>query len=144
MTEDLMVFRLGFGDAGDRFFRHDQDVRGRARIDVLERQHFVVLEDDRGGDLARDDFFEKRFAHGYRTTSAQVRPATSAERHVRRYSTMWSLRRWHLLPQRLRPINCFTQPRKPRNSTTVGASPSLRRSSSRSREKKISSNPLPD
>ena len=43
--------------------RHDQHVRGGLRGDVLEGHDAVVLKDDRGGDLTRDDLAEKTVRH---------------------------------------------------------------------------------
>ena len=39
MTENLMVFRPGFGEAGNGFLRHDQNVRWGLGFDVMKRQH---------------------------------------------------------------------------------------------------------
>jgi len=40
--------------------RHDQHVEGRAREDVVDRQHVIVLIDDRRGDLSRHDATEQQ------------------------------------------------------------------------------------
>ena len=43
--------------------RHDQHVKGRAREDVVDRQHIIVLVDDRRGDLSRHDATEQAVVH---------------------------------------------------------------------------------
>src|SRR5690606_5054717 len=55
---------VGGGERGDirvlRRLRHDEQVHGRLRRDVAERDHALILVDDVGGDLARDDPLEDR------------------------------------------------------------------------------------
>ena len=62
MAEGFLVLVLRPGDAGDRLFRHDEDVDGGLRADVAEGDADIVLVDDIGGDLAGDDAFEE--GHG--------------------------------------------------------------------------------
>ena len=64
MAEDLMIVGLRLGDPRDRLFRNDQDVDGRLRFDVMERNDLVVFVNNFRGDFPRDEFFEQGFAHG--------------------------------------------------------------------------------
>jgi len=43
--------------------RHDQDMEGRAGEDVVDRQHVIVLIDDRRGDLSRHDATKEAVVH---------------------------------------------------------------------------------
>ena len=56
---DQALFVVGAGDVHDRLPRHDQDVHGGLRVDVAEGDAVVVLVDDVGGNLSRDDLFEE-------------------------------------------------------------------------------------
>lgn len=64
VAEDGLVFGGGFADARYQFFRDDEEVRRRLRLDVVENDTAVVLVFDFGGDFAIDDFLEDRFGHG--------------------------------------------------------------------------------
>jgi len=55
VPEKLDIFGLGFVHPGDVASRNDEDVRGRARADVAESDHAVILEDDLRRDGLRDD-----------------------------------------------------------------------------------------
>jgi len=58
VTNDLTV-RDGYSvDVMDMFFRHDQRVRRRLGIDVLEGKGELIFVDDLGGDLFFDDLAE--------------------------------------------------------------------------------------
>src|SRR5256885_13645756 len=103
MAEDLMIFRLGFGDARDGLFRNDQNVGRRLGLHITESQHQVVLVFDRGWDFASDDLFEQGFAHGVetwcekrkRSNESRMPPARlyarSADSRVRAFVS-WRLR----------------------------------------------------
>ncbi len=59
VAEEIAVFRGSFADPGDEFLGDDEDVDGRLGRDIAEGEAEVVFEDDVGGDLAGDDFFEQ-------------------------------------------------------------------------------------
>ena len=63
MTEDLVIFGLGFGDARDRLFRNDQHMHGRLRFDIAKGDDFVVLVKDGSRDFARDNLLKESFVH---------------------------------------------------------------------------------
>ena len=63
MPQYLLIVGGGVGDFRDGFFRDDQNVDGGLRVDVLERQTAIILIDDIGGYLARDDLAENCPAH---------------------------------------------------------------------------------
>ena len=60
---DLIVGSRGL-DARDDFFRNDQQVDRRLRLDVVDDDAVFVLVLDLGGDFAIDDFLEDGFGHG--------------------------------------------------------------------------------
>ena len=62
VAEEALIIGLGSSDAGDGFFRNDEDVNRGLRGNVAEGEALVIFEDDVGGDFAGDDFFEKRHA----------------------------------------------------------------------------------
>jgi len=64
MTEDLMILGTGLGNARDGLLRDDQHMGRGLGFDILKSQDQVVLVNDRAGNLTRDDFLEKSFAHG--------------------------------------------------------------------------------
>ena len=64
MAELGFVVGGGFTDAWNKFFRDDQQMNGRLRLDVVDDDAAVVLVLDLGGDFAVDDFLEERFRHG--------------------------------------------------------------------------------
>ena len=63
MTEQGVIFRFGFGDAGDGPFGDDQHVLGGLRLDILKGDDLVVFVNDRSRDFAGDDLFKQGFAH---------------------------------------------------------------------------------
>ena len=63
VAEQLVVFRLGLGQARDGFFGNHQNVLGRLGIDVAQREHQVVFINDGRGNFPRDDFFKQCLAH---------------------------------------------------------------------------------
>lgn len=63
MPEHLVIFRLCFRNTGDWFSRHDQNVHGRAGLDVLECYHLVVLINDLSADFPVSDTFEQCLSH---------------------------------------------------------------------------------
>ena len=58
MSQHLVIVRMRFGEARNRFLGNDQDVNGRLRLDVVEGDDLVVFVDNVGGYFARDDFLE--------------------------------------------------------------------------------------
>jgi hypothetical protein len=63
-AERGLIFRHGLANTWDELLRHDQDVNGSLRINVVEGRDEVVLIDERRGDLTVDDFLENGlFAH---------------------------------------------------------------------------------
>jgi len=58
MSENLVVIRMRFGDARDRFLRNDQHMYRRLRFHVVESDYLVILVNELGRDFARDDFLE--------------------------------------------------------------------------------------
>ena len=70
-AERGLIFRHGLADTRDELLRHDEDVNGSLRIDVVEGGDEVVLIDERRGDLTVDDFLEKGlFAHAVSSLGA--------------------------------------------------------------------------
>src|SRR6266850_4953450 len=154
MAQDFVVFGRRFGDSGDWLFGNDQGVNWRLRLNIAKSQHQVVFINNVRGNFAGDDFLEQGFAHApakllpdsqnvkpYSTSSVQFEAATSAERHVRRKSTMWSWSCWHRAHHRSAPVRRLTQPRSPENLRTSGDCRNCKRNSSRNRGKKNSSHP---
>jgi len=64
MTERGLVFHGGFGKARDGLLRNEEDMGGRLRVDVPERDDQVIFIDDLRWNLACDDFLEEGLAHG--------------------------------------------------------------------------------
>lgn len=64
VSEHLVVVGCGQGEARDAFLGDDQHMRGRLWVDVPERAHQLVFVNDVRGNLAGDDLFKNRFAHG--------------------------------------------------------------------------------
>jgi len=81
MAEHLVIVRVRFGDARNRFLGNDQDVDRRLRFHVVEGNDLVVFVNDFGGNFACDDFFEKGFAHGL---VSSFRFVVSSKSRVRR------------------------------------------------------------
>ena len=63
MTQQAMVLRGCFRDAGDRFLWNDKHVNRCLRFDVTESQHQVVFVNDVGRNFACDDFLKESLAH---------------------------------------------------------------------------------
>ena len=59
MARERFVLVGEIVDGRDLPVRHDEDVRRGGRVNVAERGHPIVLVDDIGGYLARDDLREK-------------------------------------------------------------------------------------
>src|SRR5215475_2841131 len=59
-------------DRRDVAFAHDQDMNGRIRIDILERQNVVVLVFDVGVGLTRNDAAEYAVGHGSPSEGAAI------------------------------------------------------------------------
>jgi len=65
MAEQGLVFRGRFAYARNQFFGNDQNVDGRLRIDVADREAEFVLMFEVRGDFPLGDFLEKRFFGGH-------------------------------------------------------------------------------
>src|SRR3954447_13846620 len=63
MSQDLVIVRFRLGNPWNRLFGNNQYVRGRVRLHVLERDHFIVLKNDGSRNLSRDDLLAQRLAH---------------------------------------------------------------------------------
>ena len=95
MTQHLVIIRMRFGKARDRFLGNNQDVNGRLRFHVMKRNHLLVLINDLRGNFARDDFFKKGFAHlitkfrvsGFRIELISGEAFLIATRNSKHYST---------------------------------------------------------
>ncbi len=77
VPQNLVVFWFGLSNARDGLFGNHQNVRWGLGFYVTKCQHQIVFKNDRGRDLARDDFFEKCLAHGPGTCGPK--PRTSNE-----------------------------------------------------------------
>ena len=55
LTQQGLILRRGFADAGDHTFGHDQHMDGSLRIDVAEGEGLFVLVDDVCRKLPGDD-----------------------------------------------------------------------------------------
>ena len=64
MTENGLITRRGFTDPRDHFLRHNQQVDGRLRLDVVEHDAMLILMLDAGGNFTRDDPLKNCFGHG--------------------------------------------------------------------------------
>lgn len=71
MTEKRAIGLGSRTDALKGFFWNYQNMHGCLRSDVAEGEAVVILEDDVCGNLAGDDFFEKR--HARRRLSSSLR-----------------------------------------------------------------------
>ncbi len=60
VTEKALVRRGGFGDPRDFLLWDDQEMDRRLRVDVVEGETSVILENDPGGNFAGDDPGENR------------------------------------------------------------------------------------
>jgi hypothetical protein len=60
MAEQRLVAELGGRHAGDFLLWDDEEMHGRLRLDIVERQAAIVLERDLGRDFAGDDLGENR------------------------------------------------------------------------------------
>lgn len=69
MSKDGFIARGSLRQTRDQLFRHDQQVHGRLRLDVMKDDTLVVLVFDPGGDFAIDDFLENGFGHGGKEVS---------------------------------------------------------------------------
>ena len=61
-AEELSIPRRSVRQPWNDSLGHDQNVDRRLRIDVTKRKDIVIFENDFGGNLSGDDFFENR--HG--------------------------------------------------------------------------------
>jgi len=58
-----IVVRIQIVQCGDVTARNDQDVQGRLRIDIPDRNDLVILMDEASRDLSCDDLAEKAIVH---------------------------------------------------------------------------------
>ena len=79
LAHDPVIFGGEVVEAGDVAPRHHEHVRRRLRVDVLERDHAVVLIHDRARDLPRDDLAEQAIGHG---TSLRARQPAGSRRYA--------------------------------------------------------------
>jgi hypothetical protein len=63
MAEDLMIFRLGLGNAWDGFLGNEQHMRWGLWLDIAKGNHEVIFVNYCSRDFARDDSFKQRLAH---------------------------------------------------------------------------------
>ena len=63
LADDRVVARRQIVQRRDVSLRYDEHVRRSLRVDVVEREHAIVLVDDRRRDLARDDLAEEAVGH---------------------------------------------------------------------------------
>jgi hypothetical protein len=63
MAEYLMIVRMRFGNARDRFLGNDQNMNWRLRFHIVKGDDFIIFVNNFGRDFASDDFLEKGFAH---------------------------------------------------------------------------------
>ncbi|MPM82084.1 hypothetical protein SDC9_129142 [bioreactor metagenome] len=63
MADDGFVLLGEFIDPGDVFFRYDEHMHGRLRLNVMERDDLIVLIHLLGGDLSRYDFAKDAITH---------------------------------------------------------------------------------
>jgi hypothetical protein len=61
MPQHAFVGRAAFGDAGNDLFRHDEQMNGCLRLDVVKHDALVVFMFDPRGDLAINDALENSF-----------------------------------------------------------------------------------
>ena len=64
VAEERLIGGGGFADAGNKFFRDDEQVNRSLGLDVVQDDAEVVLVLDLGGDFAVDDTLEDGFRHG--------------------------------------------------------------------------------
>src|SRR5262249_18698259 len=63
-ADDLIVFSADVVERWNMTLRHDEHMRRRLRVDVVEREHAVVLVDDARRYFSLDDFAEQAVGHG--------------------------------------------------------------------------------
>lgn len=63
MRDERFVLPGDLGDRRDVFFRHDENVHRRDRIDIRERDDPLVLEFDRRRTPSRRDFAKNTIGH---------------------------------------------------------------------------------
>jgi hypothetical protein len=61
VSEQLPVFSLRLADSRNDFFRKNQNMHGRLRVDVADGENQIVFIDNRRRNLAGDDFFKRVF-----------------------------------------------------------------------------------
>ena len=64
VSEGGLIGGSGLGHARDQFFRDNEEMNGRLRLDVVQHDAVFVLVLDLCGDLAVDDALEDGFRHG--------------------------------------------------------------------------------
>jgi len=66
MAEDGFIGGRGVADSRDDFFRNEEQVNGRLRLDVMKSEAEIVFVLDARGNFAGDDTFEQSLGHGKR------------------------------------------------------------------------------
>ena len=77
--DNLIVARRQVVERCDVPLRHQKHVRRRLRVDVVEREHTIVLVDDRAGNLSTDDLAEQAVGHGCPSMSSASSVVESLE-----------------------------------------------------------------
>lgn len=71
LTKQLAISGTGLGQAGEMLLGHQQNMRRRAGLDILEGEDAVVLKDAPGRDFSRHDAAEEAIGHA---ASDRARP----------------------------------------------------------------------
>src|SRR6266496_1756802 len=94
--------------------RDDEHVRGRLRVDVVERKNALVLVHDRGWDLTLDDLAEETVTHRRFATAVRAMPWRSRRRPI-------------IVSPRASEINCSTIMSWPKPNSKISGAPARRR-----------------
>ena len=73
-----IVVRIQIVQRGDMTARNDQDVQGRLRVDIPDRNDLVILMDEASRDLSCDDLAEEAIVHDRWMTAVRGMPCRSA------------------------------------------------------------------
>src|SRR5450756_3225302 len=82
MSQQRLIIRLRLRDARDGFLGHDDDGRGRLRIDIAKRDHEIVLVHDPRRNLPRRDLFKKGLAHNGLTRISPINRDCPVEKQL--------------------------------------------------------------
>jgi hypothetical protein len=69
VAEEALIIGLGGSDAGDGFFRNDEDMDRCLRRDVAEGEALVVFKNDVSRDFASDDTLKNGLRHERRLSA---------------------------------------------------------------------------